>query len=63
MLDGCVLGCCVLHLVGVGWLIMDSSMLVATMTGLPLLRQPCTPGGTVQYSSCAPGAGSGIKRR
>ncbi len=28
--------------VGVGLVIMDSSMLVATMTGLPRLRQPCT---------------------
>ena len=28
--------------VGVGLSIMDSSMLVATMTGLPRLRQPCT---------------------
>ena len=29
-------------LVGVGLVIMDSSMLVATMTGLPRLRHPCT---------------------
>ena len=28
--------------VGVGLVIMDSSMLVATITGLPRLRQPCT---------------------
>ena len=28
--------------VGVGFPIMDSSMLVATITGLPRLRQPCT---------------------
>ena len=28
--------------VGVGFVIMDSSMLVATMTGFPRFRQPCT---------------------
>jgi formyltetrahydrofolate synthetase len=28
--------------VGAGFLIIDSSMFVATMTGLPRLRQPCT---------------------
>ncbi len=32
------------YLVGVGLFIMDSSMLVATITGLPRLRQPCKVG-------------------
>ena len=37
--------------VGVGLSIMDSSMLVATMTGLPRLRQPCTIL-LCQYGTC-----------
>ena len=35
-------GRCTSARVGVGLVIMDSSMLVATITGLPRLRQPCT---------------------
>ena len=39
--------------VGVGLPIMDSSMLVATMTGLPRLRHPCTIL-LCQYGTCTP---------
>lgn len=39
--------------VGVGLAIMDSSMLVATITGLPRLRHPCTMR-LCQYGTCAP---------
>lgn len=39
--------------VGVGFPIMDSSMLVATMTGLPRFRQPCTIL-LCQYGTCMP---------
>ncbi len=38
-------------LVGVGLVIMDSSMFVATMTGLPRFLQPCTMR-LCQYGTC-----------
>jgi hypothetical protein len=38
----CSLGPRSAHRVGVGLLIIDSSMLVATMQGLPRRRHPCT---------------------
>ena len=43
--------------VGVGLVIMDSSMLVATITGLPRLRQPCTMR-ACQKGTCARSAKS-----
>jgi hypothetical protein len=49
--DWATLGVCTSALVGVGLAIMDSSMFVATITGLPRFLHPCTMR-LCQYGTC-----------